>query len=375
MSGFGVYLHFPYCRRHCPYCDFNVSVKAPPHEAYRDAVLAELAARAPDFATRPPAGSLYFGGGTPGLWRPDCVGAIVEAVERSLGLSPEAEITLEFNPEDTSRSQLQALRVLGVNRLSLGLQSFDDALLQHLGRAHCAADNHAAMEAARAAGFENLSVDLIWGAAGQSVAGVLADAAHMLALQPEHISTYELTVEEKTSFGARARRGEVLSAPEGLRASMYESLRGALRAGGVLPYEISNAARPGREAVHNRLYWTGGEYLALGAGAHGFRRLGAGGERWANERHAGRWMRAALAGRPAETFREALDAETIQWERLFCGLRLDAGLEVDAAMTETYGPAARRLAARGSLEIEGDTWRASPSGRLLLDSLLVELSS
>lgn len=373
-TGFGVYVHFPFCLRRCPYCDFNVLVaETIPHERYRDAVLAELAARAPAFAGRPPAVSLYFGGGTPGLWAPACVGAVIEAVDARLGLAAGAEITLECNPAEAEPGRLRDFRSAGVNRVSLGTQSFADETLARLGRRQRAADNRAAVAAVRAAGFESFNLDLIQGVAGQTVATALADVEAVVALEPTHVSTYQLTISPATPFGARAARGEVLVAPEDDQAAIYEGTRAALAAAGIFPYEVSNAARPGFEAVHNTLYWTGGEYVGLGAGAHGFRRDGEEGERWENERHAGRYVEAALAGRPRETFRERIDAAARLEERVLTGLRLDRGLVVDAALEARFGAAARRLAAEGLLRTDGGRWRVTDRGRLLLDRVVVRL--
>lgn len=369
--GCGVYVHYPYCRRHCPYCDFNVTVRAVEPEAYRDAVIAELAARADAFEG--PALSVYFGGGTPGLWRADCIGAVVDAVDARLGTAGDVEVTVECNPEDVTVDGVRALAAAGVNRVSLGCQSFDDDVLRRLGRMHSGAQNAEAAAAVLAGGVDRLCIDLIHGVAGQGVAGACADVRDACALGPTHVSFYELTVEEKTPFGARSRRGEVLTADDDALLEMYEGVRAALRSGGLVPYEVSNAAVPGHEAVHNSLYWTGAPYLGLGAGAHGFRRIGAGGERWENERHAGRYVGAALAGAPAETFREAVDADAHREERLMCGLRLDRGMEVDEETVARYGERAARAVDGGLLETAGRRWRATARGRALLDRLLRDL--
>ncbi len=376
LACFGIYVHYPYCARHCPYCDFTVAVtREIPHARYRDAVLAELSARAPAFAHLGPAVSLYFGGGTPGLWPAACVGAVIDAVAAGPGLAADAEITIECNPEDVDAARLRGLRLAGVNRLSLGAQSFDDALLLRLGRAHTADDVRRAVALARGVGFEALSLDLMHGEQGQTLAAALADVDLACDLAPTHVSTYQLTIEARTSFGARARRGEALTAPDDDLAVAYDAIRAALRARGVLPYEISNAALPGHEAVHNTLYWTGQPYLALGAGAHGFLSDGRRGERWENERHAGRYMAAALSGAPAESWREVLDAETLLEERILTGLRLDRGVRVDADLEARFGAAARRLARRGELRIDARRWAATDRGRAVLNRVVLDLVS
>ena len=400
----GVYVHFPYCTRRCPYCDFTVTVRPVEHERYRDGVLAELAARAPAFAGRDPALSVYFGGGTPGLWSPAAVGAVVDGVARTLGLAADAEITVECNPEDVTLPQMAGLRAAGVNRISLGTQSFDDGLLAFLGRQHDAATNRRAVAAVQAAGFTRLSLDLMYGARDQPIAAAVADVRAAAALGPTHLSAYQLTVESGTPFGARERRGEDLLGPEERLADSFvpslaylanrprrasnkrfylaalrtvlrrESLSAAAREEGIFPYEISNFARPGEEAVHNSLYWTHAEYLALGAGAHGFRKVpGGGGVRWENARALGAWFAGVFAGAPAESQSEALDAATLAEDRVMTGLRLDRGLAVDADLAARFGAAADRLAAQGLLAVSPGLWRVTDRGRLLLNRVVVSL--
>ncbi len=364
----GVYVHFPYCRRHCPYCDFNVTVRPIDQARYRDAVLAELGARGSAFEG--PAVSVYFGGGTPGLWDAAHLGAVIACVRDTLGLTADAEVTVEHNPEDVTPEGLAALRHAGVTRLSLGCQSFDDGRLAFLGRGHTAADNRRAMGQARAAGFEDVSVDVVWGLVGQRLPEVLADIDAACDLDPTHVSTYQLTIEQKTSFGLRARRGETLQVDEDVQAQMYLAVRERLRDRGLLPYEISNAARPGYEAVHNSLYWSGVPYLGLGAGAHGY----DGAARWENERHAGRYASAALAGAPAEVFRDTLTEEQRLAESVLCGLRLDAGFVPTDAARARFGANAERLRAEGLLDTERGRWRATDRGRLFLDTIISRLT-
>ena len=374
----GIYVHFPFCVARCPYCDFNtVAVREIPHEAYRDAVICELGRRAPRFADRFGAAdvvSVYFGGGTPGLWRPDCHRAVIRAVAAELGLSKTAEITVECNPGDQGLGHFEALRAAGINRVSLGTQSFDGPLLARLGRRHGPSDNRSAINAVRRAGFDNLSLDLIQGMAGQSPDQAFADVAAVIAHQPEHVSTYQLTIAARTPFGARAAAGESLVVSDDAQVEIMEGTRSRLVDAGILPYEISNAARAGRQAVHNRLYWTGQAYVGLGAGAHGFERTGTQNHRWANLANPSAYMVAARSGGPVEAFREAIDLETARVERLMTGLRLYEGLVVDEETDARFGAAARRLAANGLLAVDGDHWRTTRRGRWLLDTVLVELT-
>jgi len=370
----GVYVHYPYCARHCPYCDFNVAVTASvPHARYAEAVCAEITARMDAFADRPPASTIYFGGGTPGMWPAQYVGAVIRAIEERVGLDKGAEITVEFNPEDASQERIMSLLDVGVNRLSLGTQSFDDDHLKMLGRQHDGAQAQRAVEIARRAGVTNLSIDLIHGMRGQSLRGALEDVATAISLDPEHISTYQLTVEDKTVFGARRRRGESLLVDEERLLEFFLEIREALRRHGYTPYEISSAARPGFESRHNMLYWMLSEYLALGAGAHGFRRVGDGGVRWENERHPGRYMAAALRGHPAVTFEESSTADEVLEEQIMTGLRMDQGVSVDERHWQKFGAQARLLETDGLLISEAGCWRVTNRGRTVLDTVILRL--
>lgn len=372
----GVYVHFPYCSRRCPYCDFTITVKAVEHDLYRDGVLAELAVRARDFADRPPAVSVYFGGGTPGLWRPDCIAAVIEGVEARLGLAADAEITVECNPGEVTATHLFGLRAAGVNRISLGVQSFDDALLTRLGRDHDGAAGRRAIEAIQRAGIPRFSVDLMHGMTGQTVAHACGEVETALALGARHISTYQLTIEPQTAFGARARRGEALLSDDERLLAMFERIRATLRAGGVIPYEISSAAAPGHEAVHNRLYWTDGEYLALGVGAHGYRHTPDGGAvRWSNPPQIPAWHAAAVAGAPIDAEHTLIDADERLADRVMCGLRMDAGIAVDAVLAARFGAAAQGLIAAGLLCAERGRWTATTRGRAVLDRVILTLLS
>ncbi len=376
LVSFGIYVHYPYCIHHCPYCDFNVAVvKAPPHERYRCAVEAELALRTAVLGPRPPAVSLYFGGGTPGIWPVENMASIIRSVGRTVGLESDAEITVECNPETTNLAFFVSLLEAGANRLSLGAQSFDDQTLEFLGRAHRCHDIERAVRDARTAGFQSISLDLIHGARGQSPEAALDDVVRAADLGVDHISTYQLTIEPQTPFGSRARRGEVLLGNEENLVEMFDALRERLRTQGFEPYEISSAARPGHESKHNRLYWTGGEFLGLGAGAHG--RFMAPNEvvRYANERSHVRYMGRLEAGRLPDCERMTMNADDWLEEKVITGLRMDEGIAIDADMERRFGGGAQRLAERGLLTVSDGRWAASDAGRRLLDTVIVELIS
>lgn len=286
LPEFGVYVHFPYCAQRCPYCDFAIAVRRTiRHQRYLTALTTELAAKAPLFAGRRSL-SIYFGGGTPSLWQPDC---LAEALRRIRATFPptqadpwKQEVTVECDPAELRHNRddiLGALRRAGVNRLSIGAQSFTPSHLSQLGRRHTPQDTVHAVAAARAAGFDNLSIDLMIGLVGQSPSQLDADLDALLSLRPEHVSLYMLTVEPRTPLGAAVRRGQSPGVDPDAQAAAYDRVRSALDRTGYRHYEISNFCRRPTEddprdlrAVHNRLYWTGGEYLGLGVGAHSFRR-------------------------------------------------------------------------------------------------------
>jgi oxygen-independent coproporphyrinogen-3 oxidase len=368
---FGVYIHFPYCRKRCPYCDFAVHARQRiPHERYADAVLHELAVRAPLFDGRR-AVSLYFGGGTPGLWRPDCLGRVVAGVRERFSLDAAAEVTVEANPDDLPREQLDALFAAGVNRLSIGIQSFQPRHLHTLGRLHGPDEARRAVRDARAAGFANLSLDLMFALPAQTLAELDADLGELLALEPDHVSIYNLTVEDRTAFGALERRG-LLHVPESsVAAEMYERVMARLSAAGLGHYEISSYARPGRRAVHNTLYWTGGEYLGLGCSAHSLRREGRAGVRFSVVRNVDEYLKD-----PKIVQEERLEPDALEREAVWLGLRLLDGID-RAAHARLHGcdPAERhpaelsRLSAEGLVEIGPERIRLTPRGVLFADEV------
>lgn len=373
---FGVYIHFPYCRKRCPYCDFAVHARARiPHEEYAAAVERELGLRAPLYPGRELA-SVYFGGGTPGLWRADCLGGVLAAVRAAFPERARAdgavEVTVEANPDDLPRPHLGALRAAGVDRLSIGVQSLSPKHLHTLGRLHGAAEAERAVADARAAGFGNLSVDLMFALPAQTLTELEADLAGVLAMEPDHVSVYNLTIEERTAFGGLQRAG-VLSVPDsGVAAEMYQRIDERLARAGYEHYEISSWARPGRRAVHNTLYWTGGEYLGLGCSAHSFRRLpGGGGERFSVARSVDVWRRElAVAGR------ETLDAAALEREAVWLGLRLLDGIDrgahrrlYGADPVEAHADEVRRLVAEGLVAVTPERLRLTARGVLFADEV------
>jgi oxygen-independent coproporphyrinogen III oxidase len=378
----GVYVHFPFCSIRCPYCDFAVDTRAEvPHDAYADVVVAEIAARAPWFEGAGPLVSIYFGGGTPGLWRPDALGRVLEAARATFGAPPVAdlEITVEVNPGEIDTARLGALRAQGVNRLSIGIQALEDRLLMALGRNHAAAAGPAAVAAARAAGFDDVSIDLIFGVPGQSLDDWRRAVDAAIALAPDHLSAYALTIERGTAFGARDRAGQLPRPDDEAVAAMFEHARAAFAAAGLSPYEISSYARPGRRARHNQLYWSLGPYLGVGASAASFRPLAdGGGWRFSNPRATDVYLSAAQAGggSPAARHVERRSADDLENEAVWLGLRTVDGIDRAAHQARHGGdPLAGREAAvsvavaAGWLTVDAATVRLTPAGALFADEV------
>ncbi len=374
---FALYVHLPWCRHVCPYCDFNVYAAARPPEAeYVATLAAELAAHAsaPPWRGRSVA-SVYLGGGTPSLFAPASVGALLDAVAARLGFAGTAEVTLEANPGTLGAERLAGYRAAGVNRLSLGAQSFDAAHLRTLGRDHAPEETQAAVAAARSAGFANVSLDLIFAVPGQTLADWEADVAAATALAPEHVSAYALTWEPGTPFHAWRASGRVAAVGDEDEAAMAAHVTGALEAAGLARYEISSFARPGFESRHNQRYWDGSDYLGLGAGAHSFSRDPFPGRRWANERLPDRHRDAVRARGTAVASEERLTVPQARGEHCFTGLRRTAGVDL-AAFERRFGvalaaafPHLPRLVADGLVEEAGGRLRLTARGFAFADSV------
>jgi oxygen-independent coproporphyrinogen-3 oxidase len=379
----GVYVHVPWCERVCPYCDFAVVAARALDGAiagrYVDALLAELERRARTFAGRGLA-SLYLGGGTPSLLPPEQVARIADAVGRAFPAAGPVETTLEVNPSTLERQRLPDFRDAGVSRVSVGVQSFDDTTLRRLGRAHRAQEAHRTLEACRRAGFDAVSLDLIFAAPGQRPADFERDLDAALDFAPEHISTYELTLEPGTPFHAAAARGRLHLPPEDDALAMHGSAEARLESAGYARYEISSYARPGWQAVHNRRYWERVPVLGLGMGAVSTDPSGEGapfGIRRFNARRLETYLEAALTRRSAEGEpAEVLGLETARGEAVFLALRTAAGLdtaafaaEFGAPPREVFAQAIEELVGRGLLAEAEDRLCLTRRGRLLSDSV------
>ena len=325
-----MYVHYPFCSVRCPYCDFAVDVREEiPHSRYADAVIAELNARAGWFAGGR-LRSIYFGGGTPGLWPAAEIGRVIAAVRGSFEAGPDPlEITVEANPGEMDVDRFAALAAVGVNRISLGVQAFDDGLLVRLGRNHAAAAAPAALTAARQAGIRNVSCDLMFGLPGQTMTAWQRSVEALIALEPEHVSAYALTVERGTAFHALDRRGQLERPDDDATAAMFSWADRTLAVAGYEHYEVSSYARAGLRAVHNQLYWTQAAYLGVGVSAASFRPLADGsGWRFTNPRSTETYLRAFTGGavvRPAKVERRTV--EELENEALWLALRTRDGVD------------------------------------------------
>jgi len=379
MAPFSLYIHIPYCDSKCPYCDFNShAAKRWPESAYRDAVVAEMRFHAgrEEWHDRR-LGTVFLGGGTPSLFSPESIGEILNT---ALALWPEpsgevAEITLEANPGTVDGQKLAGFAAAGVNRISFGVQSFQVRHLARLGRIHDAEQAKDAVRQARVAGFRNVNLDLIFAVPGQALPEWEADLATAIDLAPDHLSAYNLTFEEGTPFEVMRRKGELRPLAEEAEVAMFTLTRQVLSAAGYGAYEISNFARPGFECRHNVNYWRGGEYLGVGAGAHSFARWPHPGRRWSGEKNPNAYMAAVAANGHARVFEEALTEAQARGEFAFLGLRCRDGFAA-ADFEARFGldverafPQLESFASDGLLELDDGSWRLTPRGLLLADSV------
>lgn len=372
----GIYVHVPYCSVVCPYCDFAVRPgKAPRRRRYVDHLLREVELRAA--APHPASDTIYLGGGTPSCLAADDLGRLLAVLRARLPVAAETHVTMEANPEDVSRETLAAWRELGVHTLSLGVQSFDAETLRFLGRRHDAATARRSVELALAAGFAVVSVDLIYGLPGQDVAGWRRELETAAALEPEHLSCYQLTVHPDTAFGILERRGQLEQLPDAEQAELFRVTHRALSDLGYAAYEVSNfARRTTHRSRHNMKYWHHVPYVGLGPSAHSF----DGRERSWNVRGVDEWETAVAAGRVPVAGSETPDARALALEALMLGLRTTDGVDADRVirLTGLDVLAANRerlagLEARGLVRVDGRRLVPTLEGLAIADGLAAEL--
>ncbi len=376
---FGVYVHWPFCRAKCPYCDFNSHVRHGGIDEARflAAYLRELA----HFASLAPGRrvtSIFFGGGTPSLMRPATVAAILEAIATHWSVEADAEITLEANPTSVEAENFAGYRTAGVNRVSLGIQALDDRSLKALGRQHTAEEALAALALAKQH-FGRVSFDLIYAREGQTARQWGEELGRALNHAADHLSLYQLTIEEGTPFAARYAAGS-LRIPDGDTASeLYLLTQELCEAAGLPAYEVSNHARPGSESRHNMLYWRGLDYAGVGPGAHS--RVGVGGTKRALSaiKSPETWLaEVEISGRGLAS-EETLNAAEAADEYLLMGLRLSDGIDL-ARLAAIDGRSldeerVNALAQEGLIKREGKRLAATPKGRLVLNRLILELAA
>ena len=378
-SPLALYVHWPYCARICPYCDFNV-VKARGGDepaALARAILRDMAGQAAELGPRR-LSSIFFGGGTPSLMTPDQVAEIIAAARALWPADGEVEITLEANPTDAEAGRFAGFAEAGVNRLSLGVQSLDDAALAFLGRNHDAAQARRAVEAARAA-VGQVSIDLIYARPNQGVPDWTRELREAVALGPSHVSPYQLTIEPGTAFDRAVSRGSMTPVDEETAHALYETTQDVLSAAGFDAYEVSNHARgaPARSR-HNLAYWRGWDYLGVGPGAHGRLTLATGRIATATARKASDYMARIEATGDSVVERTRLSPREAATERLLMGLRTDEGLawsELTALALSPGHPVVTDLAAGGWLAVDAQRLVATPKGRRVLDHITGQLAT
>jgi len=376
QGGFGLYIHWPFCEAKCPYCDFNSHVSRQiDQSAWRDAYLAELQ-RAADETPGRILNAVFFGGGTPSLMDPDVVADIIAAIRRHWPTANDLEITLEANPGSVEAGRFAAYRQAGVSRVSMGIQALNDADLKRLGRLHSAEEAMTAFDIARNT-FERVSFDLIYGRQDQTAAQWEAELKQALSLAIDHISLYQLTIEQGTAFGDRYARGKLRGLPdEDLGADMFTMTQDICNDMGMPAYEVSNHARDGAQSRHNLIYWRYGDYIGIGPGAHG--RLTLNGQKLATVAYSNpqRWL-DGVAKSEAEKPRVAISRSEQATEFLLMGLRLKEGVDLARYAAISGHPidenAVAHLQDIGMAERHGNRLIVSDQGVIVLNAVIETL--
>ena len=365
----GLYIHVPFCPQRCPYCAFATVVgQGDRHGLYAEAVCREIESWG---HLSGPVDTMFLGGGTPSQVEPVLIGQIIEAAKRHLGLHPDAEISVEVNPGTVDREKFARLKALGCNRISIGAQALRDADLRYLGRQHSAADVERAYVAARTVGFANVSLDLVANVPGVSEADWHFSVKRAIALAPEHLSVYSLTIEEGTIFAQRQRQGLLKPVADDWQARTLEWTDARLVTAGYEHYEVSNYARLGYRSRHNWGYWTGIPYLGVGLGAHSF----IDGKRFWNTRDLNAYLDAMDQGQSPCAGEETISPDAARRERLWMGLRTIEGIELTAKEVGRVQSSKRfdDLEKVGYVALKGQRLRLTRAGFLLADALSLEL--
>ncbi|MBT3342785.1 MAG: radical SAM family heme chaperone HemW [Gemmatimonadetes bacterium] len=367
---YGLYVHIPFCPQRCPYCAFAVATgQMDQVDRYVACVCRELAKASvmTSWADRGPLDTVFFGGGTPSRIPPAAIGRILEAADRHLGLTSTAEITLEANPTTAESARFDELRRLGVNRLSIGVQSLQDETLRLLGRMHTAQEARQAFQLARDTDFDSINTDLIFSVPGESAGSLDATLEAMVELSPDHISAYALSVEEGTPFHSRRMRGQLPEVDEDDDAAAFGQIRQGLQAAGYEHYEISNYGRPGHRCQHNWDCWTGGEYLGVGLSAHSY----VHGLRWWNTSELATYCDRMESDTPACVGQEPIGPQKALEERVWLGLRTCDGVELEPEHVRgvSHSVPLQGLIQSGRLELRGHNLRLIDEGFALADAV------
>ena len=377
-GGFGLYIHWPFCESKCPYCDFNSHVAAIINQKdWQTAYLSEIDRLGKETAGRR-LDTVFFGGGTPSLMDPALVGAIIERIRTTWTMRNDPEITLEANPGSIEAGRFFGFKDAGITRISMGMQAMNDEDLRLLGRKHTAKEGRDAFEIARGC-FDRVSFDLIYARQNQDISHWEQELTAALDLAVDHLSLYQLTIEDGTAFADRLARGGLKGLPnDDLSADMYAKTQSVTERAGMGAYEISNHARNGAESLHNLIYWRGGDYIGIGPGAHG--RLTHQSIRWATEapKSPSFWLKMVQAGKVGELPRVSLTAKDHALEYLMMSLRLTEGMSIPRYNSIAPLPLSQdRLDYLTDLEMivaDDSTVTATPSGRIVLNAIIRELA-
>jgi oxygen-independent coproporphyrinogen-3 oxidase len=388
QAPFSVYVHVPFCAQKCPYCDFNTyAVEKAPESEYVAAVCKELEGYGTRgvFAGRS-VRTIFFGGGTPSLFSGESIRTIVQCIATQFGIDSDAEITLEANPNHADADRLPAFRDAGVNRISFGVQSFHEKYLQLLGRNHSVDEARQAVVRAHDAGIHDISVDLIYGVPGQSLSELTSELHAACDLPITHLSTYSLTIEPGTPFFQRQERGLLRLPPDERIAEMLDFIPTELARRGLKRYEISNYAHEGRDSKHNTVYWTGGDYLGVGAGAHSYvatyspQGMLESAERWSTLALPASYIQGVRDG-ASVSWREPLEPRALMFEFFYLGLRRTSGVTrsrynelFGMAAFEHYVPVLQELAHEGFIVLDDDAITLTTRGIAVADSVFERLS-
>ncbi len=373
QGGFGLYLHWPFCEAKCPYCDFNSHVAREIDQgAWADAYLREIDRYADQLPGRV-LNSIFFGGGTPSLMNPDVVAAILERIRERWPAANDLEVTLEANPGSVEAGRFRAYAQAGVSRVSMGVQALNDTDLRRLGRIHTVAEARQAFDIAKEC-FDRVSFDLIYARQDQTVDAWSAELREALSMAIDHLSLYQLTIEEGTAFGDRYAAGRLRGLPvEDAAADMYEATQEICDAAGLPAYEVSNHARPGAESRHNLIYWRYGDYIGIGPGAHG--RITVKGDRYATEAFSSpaKWLASADSG-ATEKRRNPLAGTEQADEYVMMGLRINQGIDPARYQALSGRPLDQEVLANleglGMIEATPDRVRATDQGRMVLNAVI-----